>query len=234
MYFVGTSIFLIILNNYIKNNYTEQYNNFLYDLSYKLIYIYSKCQIYINKFLFKIPYFFTNSKENISHFEFILDGKVIHKADFKTIINCDKSLLPDKYDFIIYSDHEKSNINNESCINKKILKNIPCKKEDLNYEDSKIKFISCEIEINNKKYTLSFKNDKSNYYVKNNIFDINFLKYFLLKYYSQMLNKDDIENIHNFKIHIIDHNVNFDFSDSKNLIKLDVDNYIKIETINTN
>lgn len=227
MYFIATSVFVILLNNYLKNNYKEVYNDFLYNISYKLIYIYSNCQIYVNKISVKLENIFGRKGEKYD-IEFILDGKVIYR-DFKDNITSNKFLIPEKYDFIIYSDHNEKNDESQKHINKKILKNIPSKKEDLNYEDSKIKFISCEIEINNKKYTLSFKNDISNYYIKNNIFDIKFLKYFLLKYHSNVVTEEDFKNIENFKIHIIDHNVNFDISDSSNLIKIGVDDYEKIE-----
>lgn len=229
MYIICGSIFLILLNNYLKNNYSNKYNEILYNISYKLIYMYSKCQIYCNNIILKLPSFFTKTKDDTHYFEFVLDGKVVYKGGFDHIINSNKDLLPDKYDFIIYSHNENTDNINQAQTNKKILKNIPSKKEDLDYENSKIKFISSEIEINNKKYIISFKNDSSNYYIKNNIFDIKFLRYFLLKYHPDNVTEEDFKNIENFKIHIIDHNVNFGFSDSNNLIKIGVHDYEKIE-----
>lgn len=231
MFFTGSAIFIILLDNYLKNYHSEAYKGFLYNVSYKLIYFYSKCQIYVNKLLLNLPNHFTKKKEDFFDFEFISNGKVISTARLDEIFNRNnKYILPVNYDFIIYSDHN-NNHHNKSCTNKKIMKRIPKKKEDLTYEKSNIKFVSCSIEINENKYVISFKNDTSNYYIKNNIFDINFLKYFLLKYYIEFIKDEDIKNIHDFKIHIIDHNVNFDVSDKKNFIKIDVDNYTKIEKI---
>lgn len=170
-------------------------------ISYNLIYIFSRCQIILNNlsknfcsnFLFKIIYdgIYYNSIND--YMELILDGEVILKTNKLNINNITK------YDFAIYSKYD----NTTSITNKQIIKNLNDIKDDegKNLTESLINFLLCEIKITDVNLKLDFKTKNYNYYINNNIFDINFLIYFMKKYH-----KINLSRIDNYKLNIIDNN----------------------------
>lgn len=214
--------------------------NVVCNVTYNAIYYFSVTQIHLNKrkramisFLKKhevLNQFFDNSPKNIynNDIEFILDGKVIHRSskDMLMEIYDETMKYPEKYDFIIYTEND--NDRDETSTNKKIIRDHTQINCDLTCEKSNIKFFLCEFEIGDKKIKIDFKNEFSNYYVDGNTFDIKFFIYFLQKYYSDHLDDCDLEKIHNFRVHILDHNVNNETIDKDNVIKINSIDYEKL------
>ena len=52
--FFKTSVLCILLNDFMKRNYPDKYNDFLISTSFELIHLYSKGQIFFNKFILQV------------------------------------------------------------------------------------------------------------------------------------------------------------------------------------
>ena len=201
-----------------------------------VIYVYSLAQIkfkniyhYLCKTNPRLKSYFdeyNNSKnKNKNNIGFILDGKIIQSTQFS--INTNTML--DKYDFAIYSDYTSTN-KETNCINKLLLSKLPLDCENINYEVSDIRFLLCELIVNNDtSYKIDLKNDNYNYYLVNNIIDKKFIIYYLLNHCYKPMSFEDINKIEKFTLKIIDHNVNtceIDITDISNYIQIKKDNYI--------
>lgn len=73
------------------------------------------------------------------------------------------------------------------------------------YKVSNVKFMMVELEHNDKKYMITLKDDSVNYYIVNNSLNQNFFKYYI----KNVIKSDIIEDNFDYKVTIIDHNVNF-------------------------
>ena len=75
-----------------------------------------------------------------------------------------------------------------------------------------------------------FKTDTYNYYINNNIFDYNFILYFLKTHYVSFYNKcvEQNLNMRDFKLNIIDNDVNMIEFNLENVIKICENSYQKI------
>jgi len=220
-------------NYFFKRNYPQEHNKFLLEISLKIIYIGSVIQIKLNKmttYIYKTcPRIkkFVDSYNKIDgeqdNVEYILDGKVIYLTAKENIVNHIINII--KEDFLIYSDYANANIDN-SCINKKIIfTNEIISNEDFIYEVSDIKFMLCEVYIDDKVYKINLKSDKYNYYLVNNIINKKFIIYYLIEY----CNEDFYKSIDKFILKIVDQNVNIceiDITDNSNYIQIKKDSYI--------
>jgi len=230
-YFLRNVFTIILVNDYFKRNYPQQYENFIITVSFKIIYLYSKCQIVYIKFSNKIKsYMDTIPKQPIT---FKLDKNRV-KNEICQYVNGEKGkifitdnileqfvvydlLKEDINSIYIYSDN--LNPMNETCINKVIISENPV---SLVYDSSDIKFILLEVSINDKRYKIDLKSDTYNYYIWNNILNRQFFIYYLKTY-----NADEISNqINNnfpdiLNIKLIDQDVNmkeFEITDTKCII----------------
>jgi len=234
----------ILLDEYFQKNYPElreKYKNDVINHSYNAIYFYSKIEIIFNKhkpYIHKIIENYPILKNIVAYnnidcdVEFIMDGKVVYKTTKAKMLKLNNnSEYNGDFDFIIYSENTQINDNQNSIMNRKIIKNIDIKEESFFCEKSEIKFVLCEFSIGDKKFKVDFKNARTNYYVVNNVFDVKFLKYFLQKYYYENIKDIDLNLVHEFKINIIDHNIDTVISNKDNIVKLFKDKYelIKIE-----
>lgn len=247
---VQTMSVCILLDEYLQNNYPEmreKYKNVIVNQSYNAIYFYSKMQIifnkykpYINKIIKDYPvltkiFSSTHANYNIYDIEFVMDGEIVHKTTRSKMIELNNNELEYKgeFDFIIYSEQGRTNINDNenSIVNRKIIKKSDINERDLNCEKSEVKFVLCEFSIGDKKFKVDFKNASNNYYVVDNVFDTNFLKYFLKKYYSEHVKDIDLNLVHDFKINIMDHNIDSVVSNKENIVRLSKESYelIKVE-----
>jgi len=230
-------LFIIVSLEFFKHVYPYEYNiiqrhvsskvNTLNDklkpiiseTIYKIIYLYSYCEIQMNKFKIIIMpylnlicisvnnYLIQNSiiqsppqipKYTLEIYELGEYIKSIQLYDegfnFERITNSEL-----KYDFFILSD----NHSNMNCVNKINYYDFP---NSFNYTLSSIKFLSIELCYDNKIYTIELKTDYYNHYIVNNILDKHFFYYYL----SNILKIPIDINLHQFdyKVNIIDHNVN--------------------------
>jgi len=187
-------------------------------ISYNLLYYFSVCQIQVNKIKIMLePYekkFMDYLKANNIIVEIktqilnIIDknGNIITK-----LVISDKTHTLNLFEQILVSDSvsgaELSDKNIETgCVNKIYIERAAITKDTkLDYKVSKINFMMVELEHKNEKYILELKNDEHNYYIVNNCLNQNFFKYFL----KNVLKVEINENNFDYKVTIIDHNVNF-------------------------
>jgi hypothetical protein len=232
------SFFAFLVNDLLKNAYPETYNEILMNTTINVIYVYSLAQIKFKNIYDSLcktnprlkSYFdeYNNSKnKHKNNLDFILDGKIIQSTQFQ--INSNMKL--EKYDFAIYSDYTTTN-KETNCINKLLLSNLEISCDNIDYEVSDIRFLLCELIVNNDtSYKIDLKNDNYNYYLVNNIIDKKFIIYYLLNHYYKPMSFEDINKNDKFILKIIDHNVNtceIDITDNSNYIQIKKDNYIKI------
>jgi hypothetical protein len=199
-----TGFLFVLLNDYLKRTYPEKYQEYCIIIFLKLINIYSRYQIFVNRISQNIPFnilFFKlsqmlNYNKNI---EFILDGKVIfstYREKYFNKYNINYS-TPSIFDFVIYSDYTIENI----CM-KKLLSSYSIIEKKYDYEISNIKFLLLEVYIGEKCYKVNLKNDSYNFYLVDNSFDFNFFLYYLKTYCKEK----DIDDTY-FTVKIIDQNV---------------------------
>lgn len=199
MFFIFGSFSSLILLCY---NYNFDFKLFMIKLSYNLINLFSKLQIYfykVNKELNKIieqnpsllnfkNNIMSNFKITINDVELIKDG-----IPYKEIIN--------DYDFIVYSDNKNGT---SEAINKIIFDN----KSNIsnNYELSNIKFIMLELNIGEKfSFIIDLKKNNYNFYIVGNNFNLKFFEYYIKSIMKEnFIFKDDDK----ITLHILDENVN--------------------------
>ena len=208
-----------------KNETIEFFKPKMVNLSYNLIYYYSYLQIKYTKFKILIKPFINvlgvainnflknnNLINNVSEppklvFEIYGKGLKINnifidennKKQLNTIFTENLKLYND-YDFVIFSDKINNNFTN-----KIHYYNFPNSFDNINYKISNIKFISMDLTFNNQTYPIELKNDIYNHYIVNNKLNSEFYKYYL----QNILNVSiDQENNFDYKVQIIDHNVN--------------------------
>jgi hypothetical protein len=226
----------VLLDDYLRRNYSQKYEAFLFTTSYNLINFYSKGQIILNKAFTNFKYFIESnpklkkiyddicSKEKLPEIKHIKNGEVI------SLYNKDDKEFFDKFtesnsEFLLFSDY--SNINNNICVNKKIITNKPI---TFDYELTKFTFLLLEFVIGEKIYKINLKDQTYNFYIVDNIFDIDFFTYYLTTHYPEKILKKDIDITQNeiCLVKIVDHNVKtFSVDMKKNgSIKILKDGYV--------
>jgi hypothetical protein len=222
-------LFLYLADSYFKINYPEQHNKFIIESSYNLIYYFSFCQIKITKlwcYLSNKYITFVKSNPRLSEFVDKLEKKQQNTIEYvsnnSNLVSHEK---PDSFDFIIYSDFT----DNTNKINKLILHELS-DTQSIKYEVTKYNFILCEINIGGKTTKIDFKTEKYNFMIVNNKIDALFVNYFMKKYY----NYDDISDVlwFDYKIKILDQNVNEVVLDTTKEIVLGLENY-EVKTIDS-
>jgi hypothetical protein len=246
--FLKTTFVSFFVNDYLYQKYPEKYNEVFINISFKLLYLYSKSQILfnrinkdmidnINHFLSRNPNinnliervktsyncFINKTSTETTDIEFISNGLVIFDGSRERVTNGNID-LPPTYDFIVCSDVVNGCQDNK-VVNKKIQKSV--EKNSFNYEISNISFILSEIRIGDKTIKVDFKTKDYNYYVVNNIFNDKFILYFLNKYYSSEIKDFKPETIKLFTLNVIDNNVDmYEFNKNDN-VQIQKDGYIK-------
>lgn len=209
---IKSVLFGVLLNDYLKRNFSDKYNEIFILLSYKVIYLYSKGQIIYNNFFIQIK---TIIDSNPQLKQLVND---IYKKNIKRnqicqikndninikyyIDNSEKYFDHDENSIYLFSDNEKA-IENK-CVNKVILHSQPFLTE---YEVSNIQFMLVEVIINDISYKINLKTDDYNYYIVDNILDLNFFKYYLYNYQICTLTSETKSKIDKIMINIIDQNV---------------------------
>lgn len=220
-------IFYLILwtISLFKTVYPENFERFKINIVYNLIYYYSKIQItvkniknYLTENVNNILYYIYANDNNDYLIEVVFEGNIIDKISKNNIDN----LLNINFDFILYSEII------DNLIHKRIIysENLDINNEKLFVcEPSEIKFVLSEISLGNKTISVDFKINNNNYYVCDNIFTNKFIIYFLNEYYSEHITDVSPNEIMNYKIEILDHNVNKETFDFKNDIKINKTSY---------
>ena len=204
------SVLVGIANDYFTRTYPQEYENFLFSVSYNLIYLFSKCQILANKTCGKIQAFINKNPhlKKISDIVYKknIEQNQIYKIDQNGEIVNNYSSDNFEYDnkcIYILADNEKKS--ETGCVNMEIFQKQPML---TSYELSNIKFMLLEIKVNDAAYKLDLKTDKYNYYVVGNVFDKQFFIYFLKNYHLHNFTNNEIDQITKLDVKIIDQNVN--------------------------
>jgi hypothetical protein len=171
----------------------------LINVSYYVIYCYTKVEMYA-----KPKYkFLTNA---------------YYKNNTPQAIDCEYMK-----DFVVYSDV----VNNSSPVIK-IIKQIPLLKgEKLNYELSNEKFIMVELTVKDVTISVKFSTNEYNYFVVGNIFNNQFIKYFLNKHYGDFLRKHHLtpDEMNQYRLKIMDSNVTSQEFDEKQTLVIEKNGY---------
>lgn len=192
--------------------------NIAINLSYNAIRYYSKLQFHckklkkgitnliknnpeLNKFFNE---FIKNNKQN--DVDIVKNGNIILSTNKNKLIN-EPSIIPEDYDFIVYSDHTSIDCEN-TVLHKKIFRTIPKSLEEFDYEKVDYKFIMMEVIINEKSLSVELSNDKYNYLIVNNMLDEKFIKYYLKKYLCHEIEGYDETHFDDYTLKYIDHNIN--------------------------
>ena len=215
----------------IENIFENQINNLnisIMCLGYNLVYCYSLAQIKYNKIknvvntlsntiinspkitiLWTTLIIFLKENELIKETENIYtittykDGT---KSNFDFIANSDtlsdivswKLENKDNFDLIIVSDKKDGS----EQINYIHYTEFPQILDD--YKHSTIKFFSVELEYKDTIYSIELTNENYNHYIVNNVLNKDFFKYYL----TNVLNIEIDKNTFDYKLSVIDHNVN--------------------------
>ena len=236
-----TGVFLLLLNDYVKRTYPEKYESLLVEIPLKLIYLYSNCQIIYGKLQRKANEFIDNNPQvkkvindiyklggtEALEIEYIINGEVFAKYNRNPTLS-DVTVHEDA--MFIFSDLTT----NEQRVNKKILQS----DINFNYKISNIQFILLELKLvfksggsNENTYKIVLKTEEYNYYIVNNILDSKFFKYYLRKYYSDMVTSETLANVEKINVKLIDQDVNiktFDLTEENGII-LKENEYIILE-----
>lgn len=188
-------------------------------LGYNLVYVFSVCQIQMNKMINMLVPYVKNVKKYLKDNNIIVEVKTqtLNLIDKNGIIKTRFLISNKSYNLGelcegIFDDKNVSGIvlhdidDKTECINKIYMEKCPELKEGkLDYKLSTISFIMVELEHNNEKHKIELKNDEHNYYIVNNSLNQNFFKYYLKNILQASINDD----IFDYTVTIIDHNVNF-------------------------
>lgn len=210
--FTNGSFTILLLNNYLRAKYPDNYNRFWLNVMYYSIYMFSKIQHTTNKYIVGPIMSFLNQYSisfNDKNIQFIYEDEVICVTNTKRMLED----IPYLYDFIIYT------IKNERNTLKKLIHGSPIDDKFV-CEKSNIKFILIEIEFDNVTLKIDFNpNQRDNYYVVGNIFNATFIRYLLNTYYLVDTLPDE------YKLKIIDHSVNWIEVDETKAVKIEMDGY---------
>lgn len=219
-----TGILAILLNDYLKRNYPDKYQELIVSISYNLIYLYSKAQILymnlirvVNKKIEENP----NLLKLRNDLDLLLKPKfgIITMLDYiKNGNSVDKG--DNECDFMIYSWLDDT----KSCVNKKLVYDL---KEPLSFsEASDIKFLLIELKVGeNNSHKIDLKTNEFNFYMVGN----SFAKQFFIYYLKQIVKStEEIKDDDKINIKFIDHDVNtieIDFTDKNESILLEKTGY---------
>jgi hypothetical protein len=223
-----TGILAILLNDYLKRNYPNKYQDMIVSISYNLIYLYSKAQIlYAN--LIKVVNKKIEENPNLLKLRNDFDLLMKPKTGIVTMLEYVKNgnpvnIISDKSDedcdFIIYTWLDDTN----TCVNKKIIYDL---KEPLSFSEvSDIKFLLVELKIGeNISHKINLKTDEFNFYMVGN----RFTKQFFVYYLKEILKiNEEIKDDDKFSLKLIDNDVNtveLDFTDKNESILFEKNGY---------
>jgi len=210
-------IIVDIIKNRV-NNLKKHLEPQMMSLGYNLLYYYSLAQIYFNKFItFVSPHisvlwialitFLKKNKlidnpKNVTLVEIYKGGQIVNNITEHNTYNLlniiGEPINKDDYDFIIITE---KNIDNKQ--NDKIhYTELPQLLEDYKY--SNIRFFALDLTYKNETHSIELLNEKGNHYIVNNVLNKEFFNYYL----TNVLNTEIDKNNFDYKVVLVDHNVN--------------------------
>lgn len=184
-------LFIFLLHECGRTKYPEQYEDLQIKIMYYSLYMYS-----MGEELFKDHFYPLFVYDDIvrNNLDIILDDGDNYITDTE-LLSIDQN-IPDDYKFAIYT-----RLNDNNTVRKKrIYKRLP---EDGVYDcdETSYKFILIEVKYGDTIAKLKFDNAKTTYYVVNNEFDSNVIRYL-------MQTEFDVELPEQYTVSILDQNVN--------------------------
>ena len=226
-----TGILAILLNDYLKRNYPDKYQELIVSISYNLIYLYSKAQIlYMN--LIRVVNKKIEENPNLLKLRNDLDLLLKSKSGIITMLDYIKNgnsvnITSDtECDFMVYSWLD----NTKNCVNKKLVYDL---KKPLSFaEVSDVKFLLIELKFGeNNSHKIDLKTNEFNFYMVGN----SFTKQFFIYYLKQIVKStEEIKDDDKINLKFIDHDVNtidLDFTDKNENIILEKTGY-KLSKLN--
>lgn len=202
---------LIYKNVYSDNSYNKwiidlekNMTNIWVNVCYNCIYFYSLSQIQYNKII-KILFTVTVSNAAL----FLLDKKGNNLFAMETTLD----VIKERWDLI--KEHWSSTENNKTPvgllvlvdkINHVIFQEFP---SALDYKESNVKFLSMELEHNGRFHKITLKDDVMNFYIVGNRLDSCFFQYYLKNKLHISSDTNIDTDTWEYKVNLIDHNVNF-------------------------
>jgi len=188
-----------------EENFIKNFNKFIGNIFYIIIYNYSKVQIFLSKY----KYYFTFITNLLNKFLNYINNKDLNSNlsiyNFNIESFTDSNTNIKYHKIIINNNDDKSD-----------------KSDNNDFEVSNVKFISIIVSINNKTYNIQLKTDNFNYYLVGNIFTKDFF-IFYINYY--LRNNNEIFDIQNYFIEIIDENINTIKLDKNDKILINKNSY---------
>ena len=214
------------------NKLKKELESQIMSLGYNLLYYYSVAQIYVNKIItFVSPHIsvlwitlinflkenkLIDKEKKVSVIGIYKDGKIINqiiinKNNCILLNTIEESVNNDNYDFIMVTDKK------DDCdqINKIHYTKIPQSLDD--YKQSNIRFFAVELTYKNEKYSIDLINENGNHYIVNNVLNKEFFNYYLTNILKIEIDKNNFD----YKVFLIDHNVN--------MVELTVNDYLVIK-----
>lgn len=222
----------LTLDFFLNENTQKIINDFLVNLGYKGIHLYSLLQLRYNAVHKYLSPYLENIKEKLqlqqndaneikTHIELVCkDGTVINKVIVSKLLEDVKkedikTHLNDRIELMIITDYNNTctNTSNKICISKNI-------DEISNCDVSNIKFIDLSLTYNGDTHKIHLKNDDHNFYIVNNKIDETFMKYYLTN-----ILKMNIDDNFKYDLQLIDHEVNISLLDNNHSIIIEKDSY---------
>jgi hypothetical protein len=200
----------------VERRFPDQFKNFAMNVSYNCIYYYSKCQIFFIKYISKNPIYLkimktieskTKSTENRLGFIFVKD-------------NFHYNIDIDSPDLIVVGDLSKNPVPKRIVYEQNYT--------DIDFEESKIKFMLIEFTIGVNSYKINLKTDTYNYYIVGNKFTKDFFIFYVNEYLLSKYDQHEINKEEKYTLKIIDNDVNsidIDFTDQNESILLEKNGY---------
>ena len=186
--FYGSFVHLVL-----KNTIPDEYDQFLLELAYNALIVYTRAQLFCKTYLSDvIPTFLTflNYKHTQNNVEVIRDGRVVYTS------TSNKLKLEDdepEFEFITFSDRSSTQAYTI------IYFGIPT---DFTYELCVYKFILINLCYEGQKYKISL-DEPENYYIVNNVINKQVLCYLLNKQHCVLMKEDAT-----YTLEVFDHRAN--------------------------
>ena len=213
------TLFAILVYDFLMRQFPVQLSNMTLNVSYNCIYFYSKCQIFFVQYILSNPIISkaidlatTNSTSLQKDLQYLF---VNAKKNYITNVPIDSP------DLIISTDYSKT----------PHLKKITYKGDyqDMNCEESDLRFILLEFTIGEKSYKINLLSKEFNYYIVGNAFNKDFLIFYIRHHLQQTCNYDD-----KCSLKIIDNCViisTIDFTEKSECLRISCKDGYEITTI---
>ena len=211
------TVILNISANIQQNESMKPFLPFLASLAYYTIYVYSFCQILFFKTInFCIPYINVAVKKIFN---------VISKPGIELKTEPLQNVTEQKPIILTALDTSDGNLvlikspTNDVII----LDKMPDNLDDLKYEVSDVRFLALYLKHNlSENHIIDLYNNSANYYVVGNKLDSDFFKYYLRNVLNVKLDND---NPFEYKLELMDHNVNMIYVNETESIVIEKDGY---------